>query len=243
MQGTEKVLVFDDRHAGFILSTGFAVLRPIREEVLPGFLRHWLRSGEFQSAKDRLCSGATQKAITNEKIEKLTIPLPRLGDQQRIVAVLDLVEVLQTKRRASLAQLGVLAQTIFIDLFGDLIKNDRGWPVAQLPEVIYFQEGPGVRNWQFRNEGIKLINVRNIVEGRLVTENTDRFLSPDEVARRYKHFLLDAGDFVLASSGVTWGKIAEVFSQNLPLCLNTSMIRLRPLEGRSCPHSWCNSSG
>ena len=93
-------------------------------------------------------------------------------------------------------------------------------------DVVYFQEGPGVRNWQFRDSGIKLINIRNLVDSELCLENTTNYLEVEEVENKYKHFLLNAGDFVMASSGVTWGKIAEVHEEHLPLCLNTSIIRL-----------------
>ena len=54
---------------------------------------------------------------------------------------------------------------------------------------------------------------------------------------KYRHFLLDAGDLVMSSSGVTWGKIAYVGERHLPLCLNTSMIRLRP-RGAEITHSF-----
>jgi len=94
-------------------------------------------------------------------------------------------------------------------------------------DLVYYQEGPGVRKWQFRESGVKLINVKNIVNGNLVTSNTWRHLEAEEVDKKYTHFLLNEGDLVVASSGVTWGKIAEVEKYHLPLCLNTSMIRLR----------------
>ena len=63
-----------------------------------------------------------------------------------------------------------------------------------------------------------------------IQENTNNYLSEQEVEEKYKHFLLEVGDYVMASSGVTWGKIAEVFDEHLPLCLNTSIIRLRPYD-------------
>ena len=94
-------------------------------------------------------------------------------------------------------------------------------------DVVDFLEGPGVRKWQFKDEGIKLINIKNIVNDKLCLDNTDKFLSEEEVNQKYQHFLLEAGDYVMASSGVTWGKIAEVFDEHLPLCLNTSVIKLK----------------
>lgn len=173
--------------------------------------------------------GAIMAGFNTSLLKQLRIPLPPLTEQRRIAEILDRAEVLRAKCRTALAQLDTLTQAIFLDLFGDPVTNPKGWPLVPLTSVIYFQEGPGVRNWQFRKEGIKLINVGNIVDGRLVPENTNRYLDPLEVEQRYKHFLLDVGDFVVASSGVTWGKIAEVEKSHLPLCLNTSMIRFRPL--------------
>jgi type I restriction enzyme S subunit len=97
-------------------------------------------------------------------------------------------------------------------------------------EVVYFQEGPGVRNWQFRPNGVKLINIRNIVDNNIDLSNTFNFLSEEEVESKYKHFLCNEGDYLMASSGVTWGKIAIVKNEHLPLCLNTSIIRLVSID-------------
>lgn len=102
--------------------------------------------------------------------------------------------------------------------------------LVDLKEVVFFQEGPGVRKWQFRNEGIKLLNVKNIVNGELDLSNTERYLDPKEVSSSYNHFLLEPNDIVMASSGITWGKTAIVKKEHLPLCLNTSTIRFKSLD-------------
>lgn len=94
--------------------------------------------------------------------------------------------------------------------------------------VVEYLEGPGVRNWQFTDKGVKLINIRNLVNDKIKLENTTNHLSIKEVNDKYNHFLLEEGDFIMASSGVTWGKIAEVHKEHLPLCLNTSIIKLKP---------------
>ena len=100
--------------------------------------------------------------------------------------------------------------------------------MVNFSDVVEFLEGPGVRNWQFRDSGIKLINIRNLVDNNIDLSNTSNFLDIKEVNEKYKHFLLSEGEFVMASSGVTWGKIAEVKKEHLPLCLNTSIIKLAP---------------
>lgn len=103
-----------------------------------------------------------------------------------------------------------------------------------LSEVAFFQEGPGVRKFQFRNEGVKLLNVGNINRGVLDTSTTKLYISEDEAYGKYKHFLVDEGDLLIASSGIVvdnfHNKIAYVNKEHLPLCLNTSTIRFKTLD-------------
>jgi type I restriction enzyme S subunit len=116
-----------------------------------------------------------------------------------------------------------------------------GWKMMPLSEAYWFQEGPGVRNTQFRDTGIKLLNVGNIRKnGVLDLAKTDRHLDPEEVELKYSHFLADEGDLVIASSGVPFDsdgllrtRGAFVYQDHLPLCLNTSTIRFKAKEGIS----------
>jgi type I restriction enzyme S subunit len=111
----------------------------------------------------------------------------------------------------------------------------------ELPDAFWFQEGPGVRNWQFTNSGIKLLNVANIKkDGEIDLNKTARCLSEIEVRNKYTHFLVDAGDLVIASSGISFDvdgllrtRGAFVEKRHLPLCMNTSTIRFKPKTGLS----------
>ncbi len=121
------------------------------------------------------------------------------------------------------------------------MRSAAKWPVLPLTEAFWFQEGPGVRNWQFTTSGIKLLNVANIEkDGTLNLEKTDRHLDESEVAKKYSHFIIDAGDLVIASSGISFDddgllrtRGAFVRSDQLPLCLNTSTIRFKAIDGIS----------
>ena len=102
------------------------------------------------------------------------------------------------------------------------------------PEVVWFQEGPGVRNTQYTDSGVKLLNVANLVDGRVDLSNTDRYISEEEAYGKYKHFLVDDGDFIIASSGIKVEyfdkKMGFVSGAQLPLCMNTSTIRFKVLD-------------
>jgi len=103
-----------------------------------------------------------------------------------------------------------------------------------LYEVAFYQEGPGVRKFQFRNEGVKLLNVGNINKGLLDTSTTKLYISEEEAYGKYKHFLVDEGDLLIASSGIVvdnfHNKIAFAKKEHLPLCLNTSTIRFKSID-------------
>ena len=102
---------------------------------------------------------------------------------------------------------------------------------VKLNEVTWFQEGPGVRNTQYTESGVKLLNVANLVNGKVVLSNTSRFISEDEAFGKYKHFLCDDGDLIIASSGIKVEyldkKMGFVTKDTLPLCMNTSTIRFK----------------
>jgi type I restriction enzyme S subunit len=102
------------------------------------------------------------------------------------------------------------------------------WPTKKLSEVAYFQEGPGLRTFQFKPNGIRVINVANIHNGFLDLTET-KFLDPDEVKQKYKHFLVNENDILVSTSG-TIGRVAWVKKQNLPLMLNTSVVRFHTLN-------------
>jgi len=118
----------------------------------------------------------------------------------------------------------------------DTIKNSVGmsWENVKIPDVLFFQEGPGVRNTQFTNSGVKLLNVGNINLGNLNLDATKIHISEDEAYGKYSHFLVEAGDLLIASSGIVvdnfHNKIAWASEEHLPLCLNTSTIRFRALD-------------
>ena len=103
-----------------------------------------------------------------------------------------------------------------------------------ISDVVWFQEGPGVRNTQYTNDGVKLLNVANLVNGEVDISNTNRYISEEEAYGKYKHFLADEGDLIIASSGIKVDyfdkKMGFVKKEHLPLCMNTSTIRFKSLD-------------
>lgn len=130
---------------------------------------------------------------------------------------------------------GMDAQTaaLFPDSFeeSELGMVPKGWSVDWLSNMMDFKEGPGIRNWQYTNsdEGTRFINIRCIQDGDLSLESANR-IHDDEANGKYSHFHLNEWDIVVSTSG-TLGRSAIVRKEHLPLMLNTSVIRFRPING------------
>jgi type I restriction enzyme S subunit len=97
-------------------------------------------------------TGTTRGKLTKAGASEIIIPLPPLAEQRRIAEVLDRAEALRAKRRAALAQLDSLTQTLFLDLFGDPRPNTKSWPVKSLKELGKVKTGgtpPGAKPGMF----------------------------------------------------------------------------------------------
>ena len=114
--------------------------------------------------------------------------------------------------------------------FGEI---PEGWEVKPLPEIIDFMEGPGIRNWQYTDaeDGIRFINIRCIQNGDIVLDKANK-ITKEEAFGKYAHFQLREDDIVVSASG-TLGRFAFIRKEHLPLCLNTSVIRFRPIKQKS----------
>jgi type I restriction enzyme S subunit len=103
----------------------------------------------------------------------------------------------------------------------------QGWEWARLREVSIIQEGPGIRSFQYRDSGVQLLTVTNILEGDVDLQKSKKYISKEEYIEKYKHFQLDPGDIVCACSGGSWGKSAIYNMADCDIILNTSTLRLR----------------
>ncbi len=117
------------------------VVRPKDNIIDKNYLGFYFRSPEYRDIISNLSAGANINNLRNENIDDLEILLPPLSIQQKIAAILDKADALRRKDQALLKKYDDLAQAIFIDMFGDPVKNEMGWEVRKLGEVCDFPSG------------------------------------------------------------------------------------------------------
>lgn len=72
-------------------------------------------------------NGVAIPQLTVPMLKGITIPIPPLPEQERIVAELDCLSSIIEKQKEQLKELDNLAQSIFYNMFGDPISNNFGW--------------------------------------------------------------------------------------------------------------------
>jgi type I restriction enzyme S subunit len=121
---------------GATASTGFCVLRPCRKRLNNRYLYHWVRTPAFVSEMVRRATGATYPAVSDRVVKSSMISVPPIEEQKRIASILDAANALRAKRRQALEKLDSLIQSIFVDMFGDLDGNSRGWTVVEVGSFV-----------------------------------------------------------------------------------------------------------
>ena len=120
------------------LNQRVACLRIKNSNIQLEYIFHLLNSDCFERDCIFNATGIAQKNMSTEWLKKYNIPIPSLSEQQSIVAELDKINELISLKKAQLSDLDSLAQSIFYDMFGDPIENEKGWEVKKLGEVSVF---------------------------------------------------------------------------------------------------------
>ena len=105
------------------------------KDVFPDYLFHFLKSGIVESKLIRKAKGIAQKNIGSVDIEDIEIPLPPLEDQKRIVKILDKADALRQKRKQAIGLLDDYLKSVFLKMFGDPVKNEKGWGFQKLNDL------------------------------------------------------------------------------------------------------------
>lgn len=95
------------------------------KEVINKRFFEYVVSSRLNEMKTKV-HGITMQHITKKDFDAIPIPVPPIDEQERIVAELDLLSSIIEKKKAQLQEYDQLAQSIFYDMFGDPVENEKG---------------------------------------------------------------------------------------------------------------------
>ena len=97
------------------------------------FLYYVLREFDFKGTGDKAVMGLT---LNQKKLKELNIPLPPLSTQKKIAAILDKADALRQNDKKILEKYDQLAGSVFLEMFGDPVRNEKGWRIVLFGDII-----------------------------------------------------------------------------------------------------------
>jgi type I restriction enzyme S subunit len=205
-----------------------SVLRPNRAKVDPTFLYRWFSSTRIQTAVRSFGQQTTNISNLNtDRCLKLPFPLPPLPEQRRIADILDKADALRAKRRAALAQLDTLTQSIYLDMFGDPAMNPRGWTTKPLNGICREITDIDHKMPLATEVGVPFISAKDLTDdGRIAFDDVKR-ISEDDFRRLSRKSKPEKGDIIYSRIGVNLGK-ARIVDVDIEFLASYSCCTIKP---------------
>ena len=184
---------------------------PKNEKLDVNFLFHFLNSDMFENDAVRNSAGAAQLNLSTNWLAEYEIPLPNLATQQRIAAILDQADAIIQNNRAIVQKYDALTQSLFLDMFGDPVKNEKGWEIRKMEEISLKITDGTHQSPKFLKEGIPFLLVSNIVNNK-INYKTNKFISEEDFETLNKRTPIEIGNILLTSVG-SYGNPAIIESQ------------------------------
>jgi type I restriction enzyme, S subunit len=227
-----KVVVAD---APGMATTELVPLRCNEALVTPIYLGHFLRSPRFLSFATNVVAGAKMPRMVMGEFWRYPVPVPPLPDQRRIAAILDQAETLRTQRRTSLALLDTLTQSIFLDMFGDPVANERGWTLIKLGDLT-LKMGSGATptggDAAYKLAGISLVRSMNVHDGGFKYKNLAYI--DDQQAKKLANVQVLENDVLLNITGASVARVCRAPKNILPARVNQHVMIIRPKPSLNC---------
>lgn len=169
--------------------------------------------------------GATMKHITKDKFDNTLVPLPPLDVQKKIADILDKADTLRRKDAELIKKYDELAQSIFIDMFGDPVTNPKGWEIKKLSEVCFKITDGTHQSPKFQDYGIPFIFVSNIVNNN-INYKTNTYISEEEYSVLSRRTPIEVGNILLTTVG-SYGNSAIIHSLN-PFAFQRHIAFIQP---------------
>ena len=140
------------------LNQRVACLRILSNGLNLGFLFHYLNSDKFEQDAVLSAKGIAQKNMSTEWLKDYKLPLPPISVQQSIVSELDKINELIRLKKEQRKDYDNLAQSIFYEMFGDPVRNERGCGFRKIGEIGTVERGAGISKKDFVEDGLPCIH-------------------------------------------------------------------------------------
>jgi len=204
---------------------GFKSFIPNPARLDAQYLYFWLRA--HRPYLESLGNGATFKEVSKAVVARIEIPLPPLGEQRRIAAILHQADDLRRKRREALERLSSLPDTLFFRMFGHPLFPSNPQEKATFRDVTSRITYGFTSPMRHLERGIPILTAKNVRDGYIDFDNV-HYADQNEFDALTEKSKPERGDLLLTKDG-TLGRCAVVPSGQA-LCINQSVALIKPVS-------------
>lgn len=203
------------------------------EEYNTNYLLQLLRSLNL----NKFASQSGQPLISAGRLKDVQIPLPPIPTQKKIAAILDEADKLRQLDKALIGKYDQLAQSLFLEMFGDPVTNPKEWPTQSIVAFAK-DEKYAIKRGPFGGALKKEIFVE---KGYLVYEQYHALNNDFSMARYFIDkskfeeligFAVKPGDIIISCSGVYLGKLAIIPDNAREGIINQALLKITLNESK-----------
>ena len=163
----------------------------VSENLNQDFLLYFLKSNGTMGIINTLATGTVRLNLKLSMLKEFSIIVPPLSDQQSIVEELNTINELIRLKKEQLKDYGNLAQSIFYEMFGDPVVNEKGWEVKKFADLYKLKSGDS-------------LSTKNFVEGEIPV------YGGNGISGYHNDFNMDGDFIIIGRVGVYCGNVREV---------------------------------
>ena len=169
----------------------------VSENLNQDFLLYFLKSNGTMGIINTLATGTVRLNLKLSMLKEFSIIVPPLSDQQSIVEELNTINELIRLKKEQLKDYDNLAQSIFYEMFGDPVENEKGWEVKKFGEVASFKNG---LNFGKNENGYsyKILGVGDFKDNYVVNSSLLEYINLND--KLSSDYFLKSGDIVFVRS-------------------------------------------
>ncbi|WP_022653822.1 restriction endonuclease subunit S [Aquaspirillum serpens] len=190
------------------------------KELHPEFLYYALQSATYGGSNQAVMG----KTLNSKSLAEIEIPVPPLDDQIRIAHLLGKVEGLIAQRKQHLQQLDDLLKSVFLEMFGDPVRNEKGWEPTTIGESVEIQSG------QVDPRELPYSEMLH-VGGANIEAESGNFIE----LKQAKHENLISGKYLFDSTFILYSKIRpylnKVAKPDFAGICSADIYPIRPIDG------------
>ncbi|GAB2994525.1 restriction endonuclease subunit S [Cyclobacterium sediminis] len=198
-----KTFLYDSSYGNCVYA-GYLIRFRINQSIAnPKYVYYFTKSAGYNSWVISKQNVVAQPNINAKQYGiELQIPLPPLVTQKKIAAILDAADAHRQKTKQLLAKYDELAQSIFLDMFGDPVTNPKGWEVKKMKDItskIMSGNTPKGGKEVYVEKGILFLRSQNVWRNKLILE--DVAYIDEETHQKMKRSSLKKGDILMTKTG------------------------------------------